>query len=522
MSKRCSNTLNDNQVPAKKRAPQVSSTVSSIYSATSLVISPRDEVLVDLSHPIKCRDVQECLLWLLAPTQAPPPSRFSVANMPLLSLALVVVIDSLPLSSLSGLTSMTSAPLLFPGHWLGSPLPFLAPSSHQNVQSIFKFLFTLSRSKFSKKSEEVSKSSTQSTSITLNDLLLDRTQLAANGFPSISEVGSTRNKVSGPDSLPFVDSDINAQTKGITGLPLVALDCEMVKCGSFYSVARISLVNDEGEVVMDEFVKPDKEITDYVTTFSGISPETLEGVSTSLAQARYTLLSFIGSETIIVGHSLENDLHSLGIVHGKVIDTSVIFPHPQWETQKGYIRKFPLRALTSQYLGRTIQTSTSGHDSVEDCRACIDLLKLKLEKGLEFGHAKVETEPLTSFVSNVSNAKSCFIGPRQLLSSLAHGCQSDFVVDSNEKAVESAVKQLSSDWPKLIAVSLAPPNDLQELDVQLITLMSSLPSNCAFFLISGGQSEAIDRIRQGDVPSHDLANLIEKAVQGAFFCGTKS
>ena len=31
----------------------------------------------------------------------------------------------------------------------------------------------------------------------------------------------------------------------------------------------------------------------------------------------------------MVGHSLENDLKALRVVHAKVLDTAVLFPHPK-------------------------------------------------------------------------------------------------------------------------------------------------------------------------------------------------
>ena len=40
-------------------------------------------------------------------------------------------------------------------------------------------------------------------------------------------------------------------------------------------LARVSIVNYYGEVLLDRFVKPTKEITDYRTQFSGITPELL-------------------------------------------------------------------------------------------------------------------------------------------------------------------------------------------------------------------------------------------------------
>ncbi len=58
-----------------------------------------------------------------------------------------------------------------------------------------------------------------------------------------------------------------------------------------------------------------------------------------------------------VGHSLENDLIAMRIVHMRVLDTAIMFPHP-----KGPPHRSALRILASKFLQRTIQTGQ--HDSV--------------------------------------------------------------------------------------------------------------------------------------------------------------
>ena len=79
--------------------------------------------------------------------------------------------------------------------------------------------------------------------------------------------------------------------------------------------------------------------------------------------------------TILVGHSLENDLAVLKIVPLWVIDTSVRFTHPSPDL------KYPLRSLSQRFLGRAIQSVNGGHDPAEDARAALDLAVL-LESGV--------------------------------------------------------------------------------------------------------------------------------------------
>ena len=44
-------------------------------------------------------------------------------------------------------------------------------------------------------------------------------------------------------------------------------------------------------------------------------------------QARF--LELVAASTLLVGHALQNDLRQLRIVHTRVIDTAVIYPHPK-------------------------------------------------------------------------------------------------------------------------------------------------------------------------------------------------
>ena len=88
---------------------------------------------------------------------------------------------------------------------------------------------------------------------------------------------------------------------------------------------------------------------------------------------------FVGlvyKETILVGHSLENDLTALRISHRLIIDTAVLYRY-----NRGALCKIALRVLTKKFLGREIQNTGSGHDSVEDARAALELAILKIKNG---------------------------------------------------------------------------------------------------------------------------------------------
>ncbi|KAL7516980.1 hypothetical protein ACHAWX_001948 [Stephanocyclus meneghinianus] len=119
-----------------------------------------------------------------------------------------------------------------------------------------------------------------------------------------------------------------------------ALDCEMVQTSAGPELARVSVVvlvpdenghytiDDSEEkmvLVFDELVKPRRAVLDYLTDFSGITPSMLEGINTRIENVQAHLLSIIEENDIIVGHSLENDLKALRLIHLNVVDTSVVF-----------------------------------------------------------------------------------------------------------------------------------------------------------------------------------------------------
>ncbi|MCJ1459142.1 hypothetical protein MMC28_009519 [Mycoblastus sanguinarius] len=176
------------------------------------------------------------------------------------------------------------------------------------------------------------------------------------------------------------------------GRSILAMDCEMCLVqGGEMALTRISLVEWDGSILMDEYVKPEKPIIDYLTPYSGITPAKLENIHTTLEEIQNRLVHEITPKHVLVGHSLNSDLLALKLTHPFVIDTSILYPHP-----RGPPMKSSLKWLAQKYLGREIQKGhgTMGHDSIEDARACLDLVKLKCERGPQWGTSEATNEPI--------------------------------------------------------------------------------------------------------------------------------
>lgn len=165
--------------------------------------------------------------------------------------------------------------------------------------------------------------------------------------------------------------------------PLFGIDCEMcLTTTSENELTRVTIVNEQSEVVYESLVKPYNKITNYLTKFSGINEEMLRNVDKRLEDVQKDIIDLLPPDAILVGHSLNIDLHALKIMHPYVIDTSVIYnlSGERW-------RKPKLQTLASDFLNLEIQTGNKGHDSAEDSISSLKLVQLKLSKNVCFGDA---------------------------------------------------------------------------------------------------------------------------------------
>uniref|UniRef100_UPI00358EC389 RNA exonuclease 1 homolog n=1 Tax=Myxine glutinosa TaxID=7769 RepID=UPI00358EC389 len=158
-------------------------------------------------------------------------------------------------------------------------------------------------------------------------------------------------------------------------LGIYAIDCEMCYTKHGLELTRVTVVDSQLKVVYDTFVRPDSDIVDYNTRFSGVTEGDLSETTTTIRDVQAVLLSLASSDTIFIGHSLESDLFALKLIHSTVIDTAVVFPH-----RLGPPYKRALKNLMADHLKRIIQDSLEGHDSGEDARACMELMLWKIKE----------------------------------------------------------------------------------------------------------------------------------------------
>ncbi|XP_004693711.1 PREDICTED: interferon-stimulated 20 kDa exonuclease-like 2 [Condylura cristata] len=159
---------------------------------------------------------------------------------------------------------------------------------------------------------------------------------------------------------------------------MVAIDCEMVGTGPkghVSSLARCSIVNYNGDVLYDEYVRPPCHIVDYRTRWSGIRKQHMVN-ATPFKVARSQILKLLTGK-IVVGHAIHNDFKALQYFHPKSLtrDTSHI-PLLNRKAECPENATMSLKRLTQKLLNRDIQVGKSGHSSVEDAQATMELYKL--------------------------------------------------------------------------------------------------------------------------------------------------
>ena len=193
----------------------------------------------------------------------------------------------------------------------------------------------------------------------------------------------------------------------------IAIDAEMVgildKNGRQHSaLARISLVDWNGEPIFDSYVRVTDPIVDYRTFVSGIRPQDLQSQDAlPILEVRRIVGGYIHNK-VVVGHGLKNDFKALGLSHPWYLirDSAKYLPFmkPSITNPHEMVAK-KLKTLAHDKLGMTIQNEGEAHDPAEDAVAAMELykkhrvkwekvMKWKLERtrGIEEMHLNVSFE----------------------------------------------------------------------------------------------------------------------------------
>lgn len=147
------------------------------------------------------------------------------------------------------------------------------------------------------------------------------------------------------------------------------------------ALARVSIVNFNGEQVYDSFVRPKEMVTDWRTHVSGVAPRHMVEART-LEQVQKDVSDILDGR-VLVGHAVSNDLDALLLGHPKrdIRDTS---KHAPFRKVSGGSAP-RLKILASEFLGLNIQDGE--HSSVEDAKATM-LLYRRDKDVFEREHAK--------------------------------------------------------------------------------------------------------------------------------------
>lgn len=163
--------------------------------------------------------------------------------------------------------------------------------------------------------------------------------------------------------------------------PMFGLDCEMCKTSIGASeLTRVSIIDEQGNEFYESLVRPANKIVDYLTPFSGITAEMMKNVSKTLPDVQRDLRNKLPPDAILVGQSLNFDLNALKMMHPYVVDTSILYNVTGTAGTKS-----KLKVLAHKFLKQNIQCSAGGHNSIEDCTASLELVKLKLSKNIYYG-----------------------------------------------------------------------------------------------------------------------------------------
>lgn len=224
----------------------------------------------------------------------------------------------------------------------------------------------------------------------------------------------------------------------------LALDCEMVGVGPYgtkSTLARVTIVNWDGDIVYDQLIRPKEPVTDYRTFVSGITESDFDdnAMVVDLDTCRGQVLDLLEGK-VLIGHALKNDLHALEIHHPwqQIRDTAKYEPFMKQRFEDGIYWPRKLKELVYQYLnGTEIQKAGEPHSAYEDAYSAMLLyqtVRTKWEKVMTYKIRKTaEIEQM-----------------RQIQQSDVHAlCNLDESLSSSDETVYTVANEVV--WPSLVS-----------------------------------------------------------------------
>ena len=283
---------------------------------------------------------------------------------------------------------------------------------------------------------------------------------SASPSPKVNATSSHRalDRASARGQTPSPASLIRPSSSPSTAAPtptlVLAMDCEMVGVGPGgvrHALARCSIVNAMGAVLLDRYVQPQEAVVDFRTAVSGIRPQHLER-----AHAFHDVQREVAAllpRRILVGHGLHTDLAVLLLSHPRASlrDTA------RWK-RLCPDRPRALKVLAKEHLGVDIQTGE--HDSVVDARAALALylhfrkqweldIAGRASKGRKSA-AEGGTQPRPQRHRDEPSASPASAHPRHVSAASSASYTSEGRLDGAQLSTASPPSRIAADERKLI------------------------------------------------------------------------
>ncbi|KAK4031610.1 ribonuclease H-like domain-containing protein [Parachaetomium inaequale] len=161
----------------------------------------------------------------------------------------------------------------------------------------------------------------------------------------------------------------------------LVLDCEMAGgAGLPDQVVAISVIDFlTGETLLNALVEPSGPITQWRSQITGITRARMAAAVADgsalggRAEAVARLFELLDQDTVLVGHSMQNDLRVLGLLHGRIVDTGILTAKAsgRFGEDERVRRTVGLERLCRELAGVEIRGGGGGgcHNSLEDVLA---------------------------------------------------------------------------------------------------------------------------------------------------------